>query len=129
MIHHTPHPEQITEESLKVLKPDGEFRLMLYAKHSIKNYMIYWGFDQPEAQSGCPIAQTYTGSGVANLLNGFDVVSSWKDHIFPYDIEQYRNYNYVRKFPWNFMPTSVFNFLESMLGWHFLIVAKPKVCL
>jgi SAM-dependent methyltransferase len=127
VIHHTPHPEKITEETLKVLKPDGEFRLMLYAKHSIKNYMIYWGLDQPEAQSGCPIAQTYTGSEVTKLLSGFDVVYSWKDHIFPYDIEQYKNYNYVIKFPWNFMPTRLFNFLESMLGWHFLIVAKPKI--
>ena len=40
--------------------PESEFRLMMYAKHSWKNAMIEAGLDQPEAQSGCPIAYTHT---------------------------------------------------------------------
>lgn len=33
---------------------------MLYAKNSWKNIMIDAGLDQPEAQSGCPVANTYS---------------------------------------------------------------------
>ena len=53
--------------------------------------MIEVGFDQPEAQSGCPIALTYTHDDVLTLLDaaGFSVVSITQEHIFPYVIEKY----------------------------------------
>src|SRR5579859_4613899 len=60
VIHHTPHPAAVVRQVRELVTDRGEFRLMLYAKDSWKSAMIEAGFDQPEAQSGCPIALTYT---------------------------------------------------------------------
>lgn len=40
VIHHTPHPEKILAEARRLLKPDGQLRIMLYAKNSWKAAMI-----------------------------------------------------------------------------------------
>ena len=60
VIHHTLNPDRVIEAAKNYLDSGAEFRLMLYAKHSWKAAMIDAGMDQPEAQSGCPIAFTYT---------------------------------------------------------------------
>ena len=126
VIHHTPRPEAVIAEARKVIKDDGEFRLMLYAKDSWKDTMIEAGFDQPEAQSGCPIAFTYTQDEVRDLLKqgGFDVYEIEQAHIFPYVIEKYVKYEYEFQ-PWfNAMPKAMFDALERRLGWHMLIKAR-----
>lgn len=48
--------------------------------------MIDAGFDQPEAQSGCPIAFTYTQAEVRHMLRANDFLATeiTQDHIFPY---------------------------------------------
>ncbi len=123
VIHHTPNPSAVIREIEKVIKPGGELRIMLYSKYSTKNLMILLGLAQPEAQVGCPIAFTYTKSEIVNLLSGFKVYACSKDHIFPYKIEEYKQYLYVKKFPWNLMPGSLFHWFEKSLGWHYLIKA------
>jgi ubiquinone/menaquinone biosynthesis C-methylase UbiE len=124
VIHHTPNPPAIIKEIEKVIKPGGELRIMLYSKYSTKNLMILLGLAQPEAQSGCPIAFTYTKSDIGSLLSSFNVYSCEKDHIFPYKIAEYKQYLYVKKFPWNIMPASLFHSIERALGWHYLVKAK-----
>ena len=125
VIHHSPHPEKIFQEITKVLKPDGELRVMLYSKYSTKNLMILLGLSQPEAQSGCPIAYTYSKKSVKKTLGpGFRITAITKDHIFPYRIKDYIEYRYVRRFPWNVVPKPFFRLLEKMLGWHVLIKAR-----
>jgi SAM-dependent methyltransferase len=124
VIHHAPHPERIVSEVRKYMGKDSEFRLMLYAKNSWKNIMIEAGFDQPEAQSGCPIAFTYTHDEVRELLAEFDVTDIQQAHIFPYVIEKYVKYEYELQ-PWfKAMPKEMFAALEQHLGWHLLIRAK-----
>ena len=126
VIHHAPHPERIVAEVKKYLGPDSEFRLMLYAKNSWKNIMIEAGFDQPEAQSGCPIAFTYTPDEVRALLSDYEVLDLRQDHIFPYVIEKYVRYEYEFQ-PWfKAMPPEMFRALERSLGWHTLIRARLK---
>lgn len=124
VIHHTPNPEAVFAEIEKVIKPGGELRIMLYSTYSTKNLMINLGLAQPEAQSGCPVAFTYTEKDIVKLLSAFKVYSCEKDHIFPYEIEEYKQYRYVKKFPWSIMPDSVFHLCEKCLGWHMLIKAK-----
>ncbi len=125
VIHHTPNPKNIIKEIKKLIKEDGELRIMLYAKNSWKNFMIEFGYDQPEAQNGCPIAYTYNEDDVKNLLEGFEVTSITQDHIFPYVVEKYINYEYEFQ-PWfKAMPIEMFHQLEKKLGWHMLIKAKP----
>lgn len=127
VIHHTPNPEAVIRQARQVIHPDGEFRLMLYARDSWKDTMIEAGFDQPEAQSGCPIAFTYSQAEVRQMLRANDFLATeiTQDHIFPYVIEKYLNYEYELQ-PWfAAMPQPMFRALERRFGWHMLIVAKP----
>ena len=127
VIHHTPDPGAVIRQARRAIRPTGEFRLMLYARNSWKNAMIEAGFDQPEAQSGCPIAFTYTHQEVRDLLggNGFAASSISQDHIFPYVVEKYVRYEYELQ-PWfAAMPRDMFRALEQSFGWHMLIAAKP----
>jgi len=126
VIHHSPHPEKIVSEIKKYMNENSVLKIMLYAKNSWKNYMIEAGLDQPEAQYGCPIANTYTKEDVVELLNGYEVLSIEQDHIFPYQIEPYKRGEYVKQ-PWfDVMPPEMFRSLEKNLGWHLLITAKLK---
>jgi ubiquinone/menaquinone biosynthesis C-methylase UbiE len=124
VVHHTPNPSAVIQEIAKVIKSGGELRLMLYSKFSTKNLMIALRLAQPEAQAGCPIAFTYSKSDILKLLSPFTIYSCQKAHIFPYRIEEYKQYKYVKKFPWNMMPTSIFHLFERVLGWHYLIKAQ-----
>lgn len=125
VIHHTPHPERAVANIRRYLGRDSEFRLMLYARHSWKNALIEGGYDQPEAQAGCPIAFTYTREDVHRLLDGFEVLGIEQDHIFPYVVAKYVRYEY-ELVPWfAAMPRDMFRTLERTLGWHLLIRARP----
>jgi hypothetical protein len=100
--------------------------MMVYAENSWKSAMIAAGLDQPEAQYGCPNANTYTASGITEILEKLDFVltSISQDHVFPYVVEEYKKFNYVRE-PWfNAMPPAVFYALEKNLGWHLLVTVS-----
>lgn len=126
VIHHTPRPRLVIEAARRVTAPDGELRIMLYATRSWKAAMIEAGFDQPEAQAGCPIAFTYTPEEVAALLAGlFHISDIRQDHIFPYAVEKYVAYAYELQ-PWfKAMPEGMLAALERKFGWHLLVTAKP----
>jgi SAM-dependent methyltransferase len=126
VIHHTPRPREVIESARRLVRSTGELRIMLYARHSWKAIMIEEGFDQPEAQSGCPIALTYTAETVRELLDGaFEVVDMRQAHIFPYVIEKYVRYEYEPQ-PWfKAMPSDLFDALQRRLGWHLLVTARP----
>ena len=126
VIHHSPHPEKIISEIKKYMNENSVLKIMLYAKDSWKNYMIESGLDQPEAQYGCPIAQTYSKQDVVELLEEYEVLSIEQDHIFPYQVEPYKKGEYLKQ-PWfESMPDEMFRTLEKNLGWHLLITAKLK---
>lgn len=126
VIHHTSDPRKVVEEARRFMGAASEFRLMLYAKNSWKNIMIEAGFDQPEAQSGCPIAYTYTHDEIRALLSGYEVLDIRQAHIFPYVVEKYVKHEYQRQ-PWfEAMPAELFKALEDALGWHTLVRARPN---
>jgi SAM-dependent methyltransferase len=126
VVHHTPNPRKVVEAARRVIADDGELRMMLYAKNSWKDIMIGAGLDRPEAQAGCQIAFTYTKDQIRELLDGLFRINDIRvDHIFPYVIEKYRNYEYELQ-PWfKAMPPRMFRALETSLGWHTLVKAKP----
>lgn len=126
VIHHTPNPRAVIEGARRLIAPDGELRIMLYAKNSWKSIMIDGGLDQPEAQSGCPVAFTYTNEEAETLLAGqFAIVDMRQAHIFPYVVEKYVKHEYEPR-PWfKAMPKEMFKALETRLGWHMLIWARP----
>lgn len=124
VVHHTPSPRKVVASVKNFMSPSSEFRLMLYAKNSWKNAMISVGLDQPEAQSGCPVAYTYEQREVEELLEGFEVFEYGQDHIFPYVIEKYLRYEYELQ-PWfRSMPLEMFRALEKAFGWHSLVKAR-----
>ena len=139
MIHHTPHPERVVAAVAQRLKPDGEFRLMLYSRYCWKVLGIYlrYGFREPrnvshlvakysEAQTGCPITYIYSLKEIRHLLSQFDIVNITKEHIFPYRIPEYVQGRYVKRWYFQWIPNVWFRWLEKILGWHLLIVARRR---
>jgi len=137
VIHHTPHPEKVVEQFHKLLAPDGEVRLMVYSKVSYKLFFLMretgdWDFSKidqlistySEAQTGCPVTYSYTFNECEELLKGFKVTHLSKEHIFCWDIDEYRQYRYVKEPCWKNVPEDQFRKLEKELGWHTLIIAR-----
>jgi len=126
VIHHAENPEKVIDEAYRVLKSDGELKLMLYAEDSWKKMIIDMNLDQYEAQHNCPIVYTYTKEEIYELLRHFSNISIEQEHIFPYKIEDYKNntYNYVEYFA--SMSPEIFSALEKKLGWHLCITCRKK---
>lgn len=124
VIHHTPEPDRAIEQIKNFMDNSSELRMMLYAKNSWKNALIEAGLDQPEAQSGCPVAFTYTENDIRLLLEDFDILDIHKDHIFPFVVDKYINHEY-EVVPWfSAMPQDMFKAIEKTLGWHLLVKAR-----
>lgn len=125
VIHHSPDPERIIRQCEYYMTSGSVLKLMVYANHSWKNYMIESGFDQPEAQTGCPLAHTFTADQVRVMLGPrFMIESIEQDHIFPWQIEPYKRGEWIRQ-PWfEAMPDPVFKVLERHLGWHLMVTAR-----
>lgn len=124
VIHHAPNPERVVACLPNLLADNGEIKVMLYAKNSWKNILIEANWDQPEAQSNCPQAVTYTKDQARQLFAAFTDVSVQQDFIFPWNIEHYVKYEYVKQ-PWfEAMPPELFKIMERALGWHLMITAK-----
>ena len=127
VLHHTLYPKIAIENIYKMLKPDGEFKLMLYAKNSLKNFMIKDGLDQYEAQYGVPVAYTYTYDEIYSLLSKFSDITIEQTHIFPYKIEEYKQYKYVKQEYFELMPKELFTCLEKNIGWHLCVTCTKKL--
>ena len=124
VIHHSPDPQKIIDNCFQLLKPEGTFKIMMYAEHSWKKIMIDSGLDQYEAQSNCPIAYTYTNSDIHTMLRQFRNVQIQQTHIFPYKIPEYKQYIYVKEDWFHHMPEDIFRALEQKLGWHLCITCQ-----
>jgi len=125
VLHHTPDISQALKAIRRIMNNKTVFKLMVYAKNSYKSAMIEEGLDQPEAQYGCPIANTYSKEEISELLvqSGFKIKSIIQDHIFPYVIKDYKKYIYKREIWFENMPNEVFKALEKHFGWHLMINA------
>ena len=126
VLHHTPSIENALSEIRKFCSNQTRLKFMVYSANSWKQAMINEGLDQPEAQYGCPIANSYTKIQIQEILKntGFKANSISKDHIFQFDIDKYKNYEY-KKVPWfESMPGEIINVLEKNFGWHLLIDAS-----
>lgn len=124
VIHHTVSPRSVVRNVRNLMDQNSIFKLMLYSKNSWKNALINCGFEQPEAQNGCPIALTYDDNDVIRLLDGYEIIDIKNDHIFPYKVDKYVNYEYEFEEWFSTMPEEMFKGLEKELGWHKLITCK-----
>lgn len=127
VLHHYPEPRSIVEQVHRVLVPDGEFKFLVYAKNSWKYAMIRKGLDQFEAQAGCPLARVYTNEEVYDLVSDLFVIERIRqDHCFMFNVDKYKQSNYVLE-PWfEAMPEVVREAVKEYLGWHLLVKARIK---
>ena len=124
VLHHTPDPARVIHEIKSYVVPNGVLKIMVYARNSWKNFMIQAGLDQPEAQSGCPLARVYDAVEMQTLLApDFEIEQIKQDHIFPYEIESYKRKQYQLQSWFQSMPADMFRVLEQNLGWHLMITA------
>lgn len=139
VIHHAPHPEKVFQEIKKYCGPDTEVRVMLYSKWSWKVFWIilthgkgvFWRANKlvktySEAQTGCPVTYYYSFRDIRGLMKYFEILEMRKDHIFPYKIDKYINYQYEWVWYFRYMPKPLFRWLKKHFGWHTLVVAKLK---
>ena len=141
VLHHTPHARWALYGLQSWMTKESELRIMVYNRFSWKALWImltygkgrFWRWakliaEHSEAQTGCPYTQTYTPGSIRRMLAhvGYEAVSVTKDHIFPYQIEEYKQYRYVLEPFWNKVPSWLFRWLEHRFGWHLLVQAKPK---
>lgn len=141
VIHHTPHPEKVIQLMRRYVEPtQGEIRIMVYSKVSYKLFFLMketddWDFAKAdhiiakysEAQTGSPVTHSYTFSQIRKMMANaqFDVVELTKDHIFPWKIDKYVNYEYELEDCWKNVTSEDFREFERELGWHTLVVARP----
>lgn len=139
VIHHSPNPKKIVSLCNQFLADDGEVRIMVYATFSYKvlNMMKeadLWNFsdlkeliaNNSEAQFGSPVTYSYTLEEARHLMSDFTITDIRKAHIFSWDINKYKNYEYEKAAPFKNMSDSFFKDMESELGWHILIKAIKK---
>jgi ubiquinone/menaquinone biosynthesis C-methylase UbiE len=127
VLHHTPNLDLALKQIHNYCHEKSKVKIMVYASNSYKQKMIEAGLDQPEAQYGCPIANTYREDEIIEILrvNGFKTTNIYQSHIFPYQVELYKKYEYLKQ-PWfETMPTEIFEVLEKNFGWHLLIDVEP----
>lgn len=133
VIHHTPHPERVIQQIREnYVAPGSTLKVMVYHRYSWKVFWIWLTEGRrsglslnevvarnSEAQTGCPVTYTYTRQGGRELLGpDFEVTDLFVDHIFPYRIEDYVEYRYVKEWYFRLLPTPVFRALEQLFGWH-----------
>jgi 2-polyprenyl-3-methyl-5-hydroxy-6-metoxy-1,4-benzoquinol methylase len=139
VIHHTPNPEKVVEQMRSYARPGTTIKLMVYYRRSWKVFWILMGYgkgqfwrlpelvaEHSEAQTGCPVTYTYTREEGRKLIesSGFRLRDSFVDHIFPYSIPEYVRYQYVKSWPWSWMPASLTRSLEHRFGWHLCLTAE-----
>lgn len=127
VIHHFPGIQAIIDNIQHVVRPGGEFRYMVYAKNSWKYAMIQKGLDQFEAQAGCPYAQAFTKDEIIALMSqGWQIERLRQDHCFMYNVDEYKQGNYVLE-PWfAAMPDDYRQAVREYLGWHLLVKARRQ---
>jgi 2-polyprenyl-3-methyl-5-hydroxy-6-metoxy-1,4-benzoquinol methylase len=141
VIHHTPNPESVLEEIRKYLGPSTTVKIMVYNRWSWKVLWIlatygkgrFWVLDRlvaeySEAEEGCPVTYSYSRGAGRRLLekHGLRVTGVSVDHIFPFSIPEYVQYQYKVVWYFRWMPKWLFRSLERAFGWHLCLTAKPQ---
>jgi ADP-dependent phosphofructokinase/glucokinase len=82
--------------------------------------------NQSEAQKDCPITHIYDFNEIETKLldDSFKIKRIWKDHIFIYDIDNYKKHIYIKDKYWCNTTNEEIQQLSKELGWHTMVIAK-----
>ena len=133
-LHHMKQPTRILRLLAdRCTRPSTTLKMMVYHKHSTKvlRLMLRHGSrwrEFTEANAPVPVSDAYSLERARALveLSGWKVKSARVAHIFPWSVKHYIRGEFVRGFPWNVVPDSMFKKLERKWGFHLLIEARPK---
>jgi ubiquinone/menaquinone biosynthesis C-methylase UbiE len=141
VIHHTPDPGCVLDEVRPLLHAGSKVKIMVYHRWSWKVLWIlfaygngrFWRLKQliaeySEAQTGCPVTYSYSRSEGRRWLDGHGlrVTDVRVAHIFPYQIEDYKQYRYKKEWYFRWLPQPLFRALERLFGWHLCLTAEPR---
>lgn len=141
VLHHTPNPQKAIEQIRdNFVKPGTTFKLMMYHRYASKVAWILlkegkgriWKLNEliakySEAQTGCPVTYTYSKKSLINLLGtSFHTEDVFVNHIFPYKISDYVQYQYNKSWYFKIIPSKIFRALEKRFGWHICITSTAK---
>jgi ubiquinone/menaquinone biosynthesis C-methylase UbiE len=138
VLHHTPRPDRAFAQLRHFTRPGTTLKVMVYNRWSYKVLGIlltegqgrFWNLDQlvaqhSEAEFGSPVTYIYSRRSGRRLVerHGFTVTESRVEHIFPYQVAKYVNYQYERQWWLRVLPPAAFRRLEGTIGWHLLLTA------
>ena len=114
VLHHVADTEQAIREIWRVLKPDGEARIMLYHRRSL-NELVHrmTGIPFEEKDELCPVVRRYTRDEVRQLFGQFTDIRITVEHLFG------EGYGLL----FRIMPLPVYRTLSRRIGWHAMIAA------
>lgn len=137
VIHHTPHPEKVIEQIHMYMDKDSIFKIMVYYRTSWKVFWMQLKYGKKtgetldeliarysEAETGCPVTYSYTNDTVRDFLKGFEIIDTKIDHIFPYSIPEYRNYQFKKVWYFRYLPQALFRWMEKHWGWYLCVTAR-----
>ena len=122
VIHHTKNMDNAFKSIYKIANKKTEIKIMLYAKHSYKNYMLNLTNYRYERQKGCPVVYKVDNQDLKKLFkNRFKIINQYQDFIFQYEIAPYKKNKYYKIKHFKFMPKKIFNQLKKNIGEHLMI--------
>ena len=136
VMHHSPDPERCIQETMRVLKPGGSLKIMLYHHRSLTGAMLWLRYGMLRGKSlrrtvyerlESPGTKTYTRHEVREMLNGFDDVHI--QQVFsPGDLLLHRAsprfQSWFYRAVWKLYPRSIVRALGKRWGLFLLITAR-----
>jgi ubiquinone/menaquinone biosynthesis C-methylase UbiE len=114
VLHHAADTAATIDEVHRVLKPNGEARIMLYHRHSI-NELVHRLTQIPfeEKDAVCPVVRRFTRTEVRAMFRSFRKVDITLEYVY--------GEGYGKIF--RLTPRWLYNWLSRHFGWHLMIVA------
>lgn len=114
VLHHAADTPATINEVHRVLKPNGEARIMLYHRRSV-NELVHRLTRIPfeEKDAVCPVVRRFTRAEVHSMFRAFSKVEIRLDYVY--------GEGYGKIF--HLTPRWLYDWLSRRFGWHLMIVA------